>query len=537
MQKASTSTTRIFLFILGFTSLHPTFSAAQQKTTIKLEGAKAMKNLNLGDQKIVRYIGNVRFFYDNTRVRCDSAYYSQNENWFDAFNGVVVSQGSSNIYGDKLHYDGRTSEGRLTGKEVKMVDKDFTLVTDALDFNSKTGLAFYTTGGVATSNDSSTLTSIKGYYNNNDNLISFANKVVLKSPDGNAFTDSLSYHTKNEVAYFFGPTFIYDGKNFIYCEKGWHNRKLQQSNFQNNAYLISNSQKLFGENIYYDKQNGYARGIGNVVMVDTVNRTYIYGQKASYWQEKEEAEITEQPYMMMIDDSDSLFLRTDKLLMITAKTGDNQKTDSSYRLVKAIGRVMYYRHDIQGVCDSMIYNTRDSVLEMYGNPVMWNEANQMTADFIRIHISNKKISQADFLGNAFISSREDSAYFSQMRGKTILARFSDGQLTRMDITGNGQVVYFVRDKGQITMVNRAEGSNVDVHIKNNKVSRVVFKQKPTSNLIPIEQVEPEDMTLKGFKWLGQLRPESKYSVIPTSLTLVPLEKGTQRRMEMMANFK
>jgi len=536
MRQLSTITARFFLLILGLTCLQLNFSVAQQKTTIKLEGAKTMKNLNMGGQKIVRYIGNVRFFYDNTRVRCDSAYYSQNENWFDAFNGVVVSQGSSNIYGDKLHFDGKTSQGKLTGKEVKMVDKDFTLVTDALDFNSKTSMVFYTTGGVANAtSDSSTLTSVHGYYNNTSNLMSFASNVILTNPDGKVFTDSLSYHTKNEVACFFGPTFIYDGKNFIYCEKGWHNRKLQQSNFQSNAYLISSSQKLYGDNIYYDKQNGYARGIGNVVVVDTVNRTYIYGQKANYWQEKEEAEITEQPYLMMIDDSDSLFLRTDRLLMITK--GDKQKTDSSFRLIKAIGKVMYYRHDIQGICDSMIYNTRDSVLEMYGNPVMWNEANQMTADFIRIHINNKKISQADFLGNAFISSREDSAYFSQMRGKTILARFSDGQLTRMDITGNGQVVYFVRDKGQITMVNRAEGSNVDIHIKNNKVSRVVFKQKPTSNLIPIEKVEPEDMTLKGFKWLGQLRPESKYSIIPASLILIPLEKGTNRRMEMMASFR
>ncbi|MGE0078863.1 MAG: OstA-like protein [Bacteroidales bacterium] len=500
---------------------------AQKK--IKFESARSLQNLKIGEKEYIRYIGDARFFYENTRMLCDSAYLDPKENSFDAYGHVVIIKDGTKIYGDKLHFEGKISQGVLTGREVKLVDEDATLVTDKLYFNSKTSYAYYTTGGVLTSKDSR-LTSIRGYYDKNKSTASFAGKVELHSPDGDLYTDSLEYNSTSELAHFYGATDLYNKDNYSYCEQGWHNRKLNQSNFQKNAYILTGSQKLFGDNIFYDKLNGYARAIGNVVVVDTVNKTNVYGDKANYWDQRKEAEVTENPYVMMIDKNDTLYLRSDKLFLRTIKDARCTTSDSTYRLIKAIGAVKYFRNDVQGVCDSMIYNSFDSTLIMHVNPVMWNEANQMSADIITVHSGNKSIRQLDFEGSAFVTSKEDSIHFNQMRGKTIYARFNEGKLYKMDVFGNGQSVYYGKENDTITMVNRVECTDISIHIKENKISKIVYKSKPSSNFYPIELVDLEEVTLKGFKWREELRPTDKYSIIPRKLVLFPVEKGNPKRL-------
>lgn len=483
-----------------------------------------MKSLKVNDQLIIRYIGDVVFEYENTTISCDSAYMHKEENWFDAYQNVVVSQETSKLYGDILHFDGKTSLGELTGEEVKLVDEEATLVTNVLNFNSKTNYAFYTTGGVITTKDSK-LTSQRGYYYKDEKKIAFSGNVEMHNVDGSIYTDSLEYNTINKIASFFGPTNIYNKDNYAYCEKGWHNRDLNQSSLLQNAYIISDTYKLFGENIFYDKQNGFAKAIKNIVVVDTVNQTYIYGDQGFYWEKKQEAEVTENPYAMMIDKKDTLFLRSDKLFLRTLKKEIITDKDSTYKLIKALGNVKFYRSDMQGKCDSMIFSSTDSTLKMFIEPVLWNQTNQMSANEIVIYSEKQTLRQVDFIGSAFMISKETDLYFNQMQGKTIFAKFLEGKLNKIDVKGNGQAVYFVKEKDTITMVNQAECTNISIKIKNNSPAKITFLEKPVSNFHPISKIDIEEINLKGFKWLEDIRPINKFAIIPTTLVLFPEEKG------------
>lgn len=524
------------VMMLGVQLLCTSWLFAQQKNKIKLENASAMKNLKIEGKDIIRCIGNVVFLYDETRMYCDSAYLNPAENAFDAFGSVVISKEKTKITGDKLHFEGKTSMGVLLGREVRMVDEDVTLVTDKLFFNSKTSYAYYLTGGVINSKDSK-LTSTRGYYEKSSSNFSFAGSVEMTNPDGTLFTDSLQYNSKSETAYFFGATNIYNKENFAYCEKGWHNRKLEQSNLQQNAYILSAEQKLFGDNIFFDKPNGFARILGNAVVIDTTNKIYAYGDKANYWDQSKSAEITDNPYVMMIENSDTLFLKTDKLFVQTIKDAKCPSPDSTYRIVKALGAVKYFRTDVQGVCDSMIYNTLDSTLNMHINPVMWHETNQMSANLITVYSGNKSIKQIDFLESAFVASKEDSIHFNQLRGKNIYARFVEGKLYKMDVIGNGQSVYYGKENDTITMVNKVECTDISIYVKNNTVSRIVYKDKPNSGFYPIDLVDIEEITLKGFNWQESLRPTDKYSIIPHDLVLLPRERGDRRKLSYVLGLK
>ena len=58
---------------------------------------------------------------------------------------------------------------------------------------------------------------------------------------------------------------------------------------------------------------------------------------------------------------DSLFMHGDTLRLITY----HMNTDSMYREMRAYHKVRAYRTDVQAVCDSLVYNSKDSCMTMY----------------------------------------------------------------------------------------------------------------------------------------------------------------------------
>lgn len=504
-------------FLLAFLLLISFYSFAQKDNVIQVK-AKSLKPTTRNGEQVARYIGNVTLMHEGAIMNCDSAYLVKKTNVAEAYGNIVVTKEDTKLYGDYLYYDGNTSMGSVTGKEVKLIQKDATLVTDVINFNTKENSAYFLTSGVLTNPDNK-LKSKRGYYFSKEKKYYFAGDVKMEGKDGRLYTDSLDYGIDNEVASFFGPTRIYNKEYYVYCEKGWYNKKDKQSNFFNNAFIDKKGQKLYGQDIFYDEQNGFAKLVGQVAIADTSRKVTIYGGKGNYSDKEKSGEIDENPLMLMVSENDTLFLRADKFLLNSIPRKDIP--DSSDRIVKAIKEVRFFKKDLQGSCDSLFYNTKDSTLRLISNPILWNDKNQITADSISAFLGvDNKIRRMDFDGSAFITSQEEGINFNQIRGKKMVSSFVNGKLVKLDVTGNGQVVYFLRDEGELTAVNKSESSNLVARLKDGKISRISFKINPVSTFYPIKKVDYEEITLKGFKWLDEKRPKDKFSIIPKGLDIV-----------------
>jgi len=511
------------LIIIGALILAFNSSFAQKrKVTVTSDGS--MKNLTRNGQQVIRYNDNVRISHEGAIMYCDSAYLLKKSDLIEAFSHVVIVKEETKLYGDYLFYDGNTSTGRITGKEVKMVQKDATLTTDIVHFNSKNNSAYYTTGGVLLNKDNN-LRSKRGYYYSDKKKYFFSGNVELESKDGKVFTDSLVYGSETNIANFFGPTRIYNEDNFVYCENGWYDRENDQSNFSKNAYIITKEQRIYGQDIFYDKKNKYSKIVGQVAIFDSTRNITIFGGKANYWDDKGEAEVTDNPMIVLADNNDTLFLKANILLLKTIK--DNSMPDSLYRIMRALGAVKFYKSDVQGLCDTLIYNTKDSVISMISDPVLWNDKNQITANFIKAYLTTgNKIKQMEFEGNPMMASKEEKLWFNQIKGKSMIAKFQNGKIHKLEVSGNGQTVYFVRDKEVVVTVNRVESSDLTVTFKDNNPSKILFKTKPVSTLYPIGKVDLEEVILKGFQWHEILRPKSKFDIIPEGVNVDIMNQKT-----------
>ena len=212
--------------------------------------------------------------------------------------------------------------------------------------------------------------------------------------------------------------------------------------------------------------------------------------------------------------ADSLAAADSAAMVIPADTTDSvaMPADSIYRLMKGFRNVRIYRSDFQAVCDSMTSISTDSTIHLYIEPVLWNEANQITSEVMDIYTANQQITHAEFVGSPLMVSQLDTTHYNQVAGKQMTAWFRDNQIYRDDVNGNAQTIYYMQDgePPQITGVGVIESGDASFFIEEKQIVTIIYRQDPTWNIYPIDKVPADqELYLKGFKWEGARRPAQR----------------------------
>jgi lipopolysaccharide export system protein LptA len=455
---------------------------------------------------IVRVTGRPVFEHEGAYLYCDSAWLNEIENNMDCFGNVrIKSSDTLNLYGNILHYEG-DSKIATVSKNVRLVDKQTTLTTDFMVFDRKTGIANYTSGGKMVNGDN-VLTSRRCFYHTNKKLMYFRDDVVLTNPDYKINCDTLKYNTVTRISYFLGPTIMRGKDNYMYCEDGEYDRVTSKSRFSINALLVDDNRRLTGDSLYYDEKLKYGKAVSNVVMTDTVQNVIIKGNFAEYWRAKGYTFVTDNAVAIMGDNKDTLYLHADTLMAAFDTIKNETKELFAYHNTR------FYRTDIQGTCDSLNFNFADSVISMYKMPVLWSDENQLTADTIKIHTGKNSIKQIFMYSTAFIVSKDTNETYNQIRGKNMIGFFVNNELSSIDVNGNAETVYYVREDDKALIgVNKAAGSKMRLYVNDSKIERIVYFDKPAGNMFPDKDVPADQRILKGFKWRFSSRPLHKDDV-------------------------
>jgi lipopolysaccharide export system protein LptA len=494
---------KILLFIV-FLSFSAVFLLGQNQVPKKVEHREDFMEY---DQSIAggayRLIGNVLFKHEGALMYCDSAYFYADVNSLDAFSHVHIIQGDSvDLYGEFLHYDGNTRLAEIK-KKVKLIGKNTKLLTKALDFDLGKSIGYYKSHADIESGENR-LKSRQGYYYSREQMYYFRDSVVLTNPEYTIYSDTLQYKVPTKVAYFFGPTKIVGDSSYIYCEKGWYNTSNNTSMLRQKAFIRNRRQTITGDSLYYERETGYGEGFSRIVLKDEEKDVILKGNHAFINQVDKKALLTDSAEFIYITAEDSVFIHADTLRSMNDSAG--------FRILKGYHNVRMFKSDLQGVCDSLFYSTKDSILRLFRKPVLWSGGNQMSSEYIEIWTKNKEIDQLHMQQVAFLINQEDSSKFNQIKGKTMTCFFKNNQLYRIDVNGNGQTVYYAKDKEALIGVNVAQSSDMVITVKNNKPDVIRFITKPAATLYPVAMAPVEELILKDFKWEEEARPKSKTDI-------------------------
>jgi len=380
-----------------------------------------------------------------------------------------------------------------------------TLTTDNLSYDMSTKVATYIGGGTVTDGEA-VLTSEFGYYYANTNDAYFKKDVLLKHPEYGLEADTLQYNTNLEKAFFHGPTKIYNKESTVYCENGYYESVTGIAVFHENVQLDNPPQQLIADSIYYNRETGIGKAFGNIEFRDTVQNALQYSNFAEYDEINNTIFSTGGSIAGYIIDADTLFIGGDSIL--TSTDSLNRRTMLVFHNVKI------FKSDIQGKCDSLSYADADSIIRLFGSPIMWSDSTQFVADTINMLIKNKQLTEIQLYSNGFIVNEDDSLIYNQIKGRNIFGYFTDEELTRINAIGNGESVYFGKDdNGNYIGVNKMLCSEILIYLNNKKFNRITFKNTPTSEFHPMQKIVVTDYQLKDFQWKYDERPTSKNDLL------------------------
>ncbi|MFV0580799.1 MAG: OstA-like protein [Parabacteroides gordonii] len=497
-----------------------------KKTKVFLEHANTLsfdKEVNADAQFLQ---GDVCFRHDSSYMYCDSAYFFETTNSLEAFSNVRMEQGDTLfVYGNYLFYDGNTQIAYLR-ENVRMENGQVTLFTDSLNYERIPDIGYYFDGGLIV-DSLNQLSSFYGQYSPTTKLAIFNDSVRLENPNFTLYSDTLHYDTESKIATILGPSIIVSDSGTIHSFRGWYNTETNTSLLLDRSEVYSGNRVLIGDSISYNQDAGFGEAFGNMCLRDTAQKVILEGQYGFYNERTEYAFATDSARFMEYSQGDTLYLHADTLEMATL--------DSTAREIKAFHGVRFYRIDMQGVCDSMQFNTRDSVLYMYDNPVLWNEQYQLYGDTIEIYMNDSTIDYAHVIQFAFAVQHLDSSYYNQLKGNDLKAYFEGQTVRQIDVEGNAESIYYpLEGDGAKIGLNETKSGFLTIWVKENKLEKLKIWPTPLGNLTPIPDLKPEQKTLKDFYWYDYLRPKNKddiYNVVKKKVEDAPVRGNSKFRHE------
>ena len=455
-------------------------------------------------------VGDVSFRRDSMYMYCDSAYFFTKRNSVKAFGNVKMEQGDTLfLYGDYLEYNGDTNLARVRNN-VRLVDRETVLETDSLDFDRNINLGYYFNGGTLFDSES-TLDSRWGEYRVGTKEAVFNDHVYMQNPQFTMQSDTLMYNTISKVATILGPTDIYNGKeNHIYSELGRYNTATRQATLLNRSVLYSGKRSVTADSIFYDIAAGVSEVFGDIVYTDPVNRNMLAGNYAYMDENRDSAYVTDRALVVDFSQkNDSLYMHADTIWAVTKQIA----ADSLYRQVRAFHGVRAYSKALQAACDSLVFDSRDSCMTMYKDPIMWNGGIQLVGEEIKMYMGDATIDWVHVINQTLYAEKVDSACFNQINGKEMKFYFAGGRLSEMHVIGGANVRYYPMDEDSVIVgMNSTAAGKISAYMKDGQMDKIVVPNKSNGIFYPLSKVPAGERTLENFAWFDYVRPLSKSDV-------------------------
>jgi hypothetical protein len=243
---------------------------------------------------------------------------------------------------------------------------------------------------------------------------------------------------------------------------------------------------------------------------------------------------TQKPLMIIKQNRDSIYVSADTLYsgkltelektrpvpnitdttLISKNKTKNRADSNSNRFFEAYFNVKIFSDSLQAVGDSMFYSFKDSAFRLFKNPVVWAQENQIVGDTIYLYTQNKKPKRFYVFENALAINKLESNLYNQVKGNTINGYFENGNINFFKVKGNAENIYYAADdSGGFIGANRSTSDVIDVYFADRKPEKVVLRNNLQGTITPMRQINYTENRVRGFKWLDDKRPKTKFELM------------------------
>ena len=460
----------------------------------------------------------VKAEHDGMWLYADSALLNTKKNDFTAYRHIkIIVNDTTTITGDSMYYDGETRVVNIWGDSVVLVDGKTILKTPQMSYDRNDSRATYLWWG-HTVNGSRTLVSRKGFYFSDTEDFEIYDEVVLSDTSSRLETDTLFYNMHTEDAFFVGPSTIYSDSTTVYSLYGTYNTGTRISYSYEGSRVVNGSKILTGDTLFFDDNRRFGEAMSNVCIHDTSSNITCTGRYGQTDQHRRLSFVTDSALVVKADKEnpkDSLFMHGDTIYVFN-------NADNEAELIEVYHHVKTFREDCQGMSDSCNYWVKDSLMVLYGDPVLWYDSMQCTADTILATHDTAGLRLVNLRSNCMLIQQLDSKRYNQVKSRNMDAYFVEGKPSYVDILANAQMCYYITEddtvrrvvdsvlvkevRKSIVGVNAGVSTDMRVYFRDSEPVRVSAFGQPDMQTYPDGKLPDEWRRLKGFRWITDRRP-------------------------------
>ncbi len=408
--------------------------------------------------------GNVKTKHENVIMTCDSAYYYSNENKIEAFNSIeILDKDRVSLKGEYLIYHGN--------KQLAEIEQDVVFMHNEMSLYSKKIIYDFTTK--------------KGSFN--DKAVITQNKKTISSKEG-------VYDSQEENFNFYKEVILIDQADTLTADNVSFNVKTEEANFYSNGIIKNESFKINAESGWVNQSNGDAILDGEIEIYNLIDGTKLFSDHCRIEGQKKTTISYGNPLLKIPSKEDTLYLTGDTLY-------HTNKEDLT--IFSAAPTVVFQSKEIIGKCDSLVYKKKQKQISLFFLPAIWVNEFLLTADTILIRFEmDQFVNEIELKKNAFISSKINDKNYNQIKGEEMFAYFNDNKLNNINVDGNGESIYFIKEKDNnaVQGANKVICSNMSIFISANQIKSIAFYNNADAIINPIELVSTEELLLKNFVW-------------------------------------
>ncbi|MGB3605860.1 MAG: OstA-like protein [Psychroserpens sp.] len=458
----------------------------------------------------------IHIIHEGADMWCDKAIYYQDEDFIEAFSDVRMKQGDTiNMTSKYVEYSGITQLAFAAG-DVVLTEPQSVLTTDTLYFDRTKQQAYYKSKGKVVRDSSGTITSQIGRYNMDTSKYRFLKDVVLVNPEYTLKTNQLDFYSDTGHAYMYGPSTIVGDSSKIYCERGFYDTNNDTGYFIKNSKIDYNNREVIGDSLYFDRNRSFASATNNITVTDTINNSVIKGHYAEVFRAQDSVFITKRALAITVQENDSLYIHADTL-MVTGKPEHritrgyyNAKLFKSDMSGKSDSIHADHKSGLTQLINIKRFNTGDA-FSVKRRPVIWNLGNQMTGDSIHL-ISNVEKEELDSLkvfDNAFLISKDSLGEgYNQIKGQKLTGLFANNELYNVDIVKNAEIIFYSRDdKDTLIGINKSKSGSINMTF-DGPFKIITLLNQVDGDIYPESQFPKNARQFRGFDWRGEEQPKS-----------------------------
>lgn len=351
------------------------------------------------------------------------------------------------------------------------------------------------------------------YYFTDKELSLLRGRVIIQQDSTTLFGEKVDYNFLRKIAYFEQGIRLEDEGGTLIAKRGTYFQNQDSVIFRGDVQVADSAQYAEGDSLFVNRETDFLQLFSNILVVDSTNNGLLTGNYL-------EADSTGRRFVdgnaylrrISADTTDTTHINSDELLMLE---------QDSTNLIRSYGNVRVWSPNFSSVSDTLLYDSGTEIFELISNPIAWHNNIQLTGPYITVQMDSNEVKQLRSYHKT-IAVQQDSitGRLHQIKGDTLIANFTNGEISRIKIYPNSQVLYHTtNEQDEPDGAVQYSSPQTIMHFENGELLRVVAGKNEGYFFEEFDGLA--ERRLDGFAWNPERRPQRPDTLVVPRFPPVP----------------